>query len=263
MSIASEITRLQTAKAGLKTAIEAKGVTVPASTTLDGYPELVSAIPSGTASGDYREATKYTTKYELNLSGDQMLPERVSLSFAKGGSSTFKITGNWLDRGIRYLDIYDFQSNMSIDNLIVQCYNMDTITFVGDYDIVIKSMNVAFQYSNVKHIIGTLDVSSCASAWALNAYVGTDLYDITFKESTIKYNISFGACSHLNDASLISIANGLNETVTGQSLTLHATPKARCATLMGVNNSGTFEESSSGTLSLSDFITTIKGWTLS
>lgn len=49
MSIASEITRLQTAKAGLKTAIEAKGVTVLSSTTIDGYPALVSAIPSGGA----------------------------------------------------------------------------------------------------------------------------------------------------------------------------------------------------------------------
>ena len=44
MSIASEITRLQQAKADLKTAIEAKGVTVPASTTLDGYAALVDQI---------------------------------------------------------------------------------------------------------------------------------------------------------------------------------------------------------------------------
>lgn len=47
MSIASEIARLQTAKADLKTAIEAKGVTVSASDTLDDYPALVAAIPTG------------------------------------------------------------------------------------------------------------------------------------------------------------------------------------------------------------------------
>lgn len=52
MSIASEISRLQTAKAGLKTAIEGKGVTVPSATTLDGYPTLVSAIPSGGGGDD-------------------------------------------------------------------------------------------------------------------------------------------------------------------------------------------------------------------
>lgn len=48
MSIASEITRLQGAKADLKTAIEAKGVTVPPSTKLDGYADLVDDISTGT-----------------------------------------------------------------------------------------------------------------------------------------------------------------------------------------------------------------------
>ena len=47
MSIASEITRLQTAKADLKTAIEGKGVTVPSSAKLDAYPALVESISGG------------------------------------------------------------------------------------------------------------------------------------------------------------------------------------------------------------------------
>ena len=52
MSIATEITRLQTAKADLKTAIEGKGVTVPSATTLDGYAELVGDIESGGGGSD-------------------------------------------------------------------------------------------------------------------------------------------------------------------------------------------------------------------
>lgn len=44
MSIVSELRRLLQAKADLKAAIEAKGVTVPASTTLDGYAALVDQI---------------------------------------------------------------------------------------------------------------------------------------------------------------------------------------------------------------------------
>lgn len=47
MSIASEITRLQTAKSDLATSIAAKGVTVPAATTLDGYAALVDQIQQG------------------------------------------------------------------------------------------------------------------------------------------------------------------------------------------------------------------------
>lgn len=51
MSIASEITRLQNAKASIKTSIEGKGVTVPSSTTLDGYATLIDSISGGGGGG--------------------------------------------------------------------------------------------------------------------------------------------------------------------------------------------------------------------
>lgn len=47
MSIASEIARLQGAKADIKTAIEAKGVTVPSDATLDGYGDYIEQISGG------------------------------------------------------------------------------------------------------------------------------------------------------------------------------------------------------------------------
>ena len=47
MSIATEISRLQTAKADIKTAIEAKGVIVPSNATLDTYDTYVSQISGG------------------------------------------------------------------------------------------------------------------------------------------------------------------------------------------------------------------------
>lgn len=52
MSIATEITRLQTAKADIKTAIEAKGVTVPSSAKLDDYDTYVSQISGGGGTDD-------------------------------------------------------------------------------------------------------------------------------------------------------------------------------------------------------------------
>lgn len=47
MSIASEIQRLQSAKADLKTAIEAKGVTVPSNATIDTYDDYIAQITGG------------------------------------------------------------------------------------------------------------------------------------------------------------------------------------------------------------------------
>ena len=49
MAVADEITRIQGAKADLKTAIEAKGVTVPSSALIDDYPDYVDAIQQGSA----------------------------------------------------------------------------------------------------------------------------------------------------------------------------------------------------------------------
>lgn len=62
MSIASEITRLQQAKADIKTAIEGKGVTVPSSATLDSYDGYIDDIEQG-GGGDM---TNYYTKSETN-----------------------------------------------------------------------------------------------------------------------------------------------------------------------------------------------------
>lgn len=61
MSIASEITRLQGAKADLATAIEGKGVSVPSATKLDGYADLVDAISQGGGGGTMQsKSVSYT-----------------------------------------------------------------------------------------------------------------------------------------------------------------------------------------------------------
>lgn len=50
MSIGNEIDRLKSAKTALRAAIEAKGVSVPESSTIDSYTEYVAAIPNGVTS---------------------------------------------------------------------------------------------------------------------------------------------------------------------------------------------------------------------
>lgn len=65
MSVASEITRLQNAKASLKTAIEGKGVTVSSSTKLDGYADLVDSIQQGGGGGDDEVIEAYLSEDEV------------------------------------------------------------------------------------------------------------------------------------------------------------------------------------------------------
>lgn len=68
MSIASEISRLQQAKADIKTAIENKGVTVPSSATLDAYDGYIDDIPSG-GGGNWetiaRGMVDFTTEFQI------------------------------------------------------------------------------------------------------------------------------------------------------------------------------------------------------
>lgn len=59
MSIATEITRLQNAKAALKESIEAKGVTVEDIAKLDEYPALVDSIPQGSGGVEEKDVNFY------------------------------------------------------------------------------------------------------------------------------------------------------------------------------------------------------------
>ena len=57
MSIASEIERISDAKDDIRTAIQAKGVTVPASAKIDTYNTYVAAIQQGGGGGTYQAKT--------------------------------------------------------------------------------------------------------------------------------------------------------------------------------------------------------------
>lgn len=98
MSIASEITRLQGAKADLKTSIEAKGVAVPSATLISGYAALVDQISGGgglpdsdglvdlvIANGDMTESSssltlKYTPTYLLRYIPSTPVSNRSSMA---------------------------------------------------------------------------------------------------------------------------------------------------------------------------------------
>lgn len=67
MSIATEISRLQTAKADIKTAIEAKGVTVPSSAKIDVFDDYIAQIPT---EGSYQSKIVSPTESSQTVSPD-------------------------------------------------------------------------------------------------------------------------------------------------------------------------------------------------
>lgn len=75
MSIASEISRLQTAKADIKTAIENKGVTVADNLTISSYAPLIDEIETGAdiLNGIIRQYKAYTTGANVTVSANTFI----------------------------------------------------------------------------------------------------------------------------------------------------------------------------------------------
>ena len=152
----------------------------------------------------------------------------------------------------------------------------------------IIGMNYAFNNCKVPHITIRAETSSCtnfsdafagndnetffitvdgdaldlSSATSLDNMLGKRVKEIRFVADSAKISWTMNNCESISDNTLVSIANALDGTVTGKTLTIHATPKAKCQTLMGTVADGLFTADASGTVTLADFITNTKGWTL-
>jgi hypothetical protein len=104
-----------------------------------------------------------------------------------------------------------------------------------------------------------LNTSSCASfSFAFRNCLA--LKNISFYPSSIKANLSFSQSPLLSTASLLSIANGLDAASAPKTLTMHATSKTN---MNNINVDVTDGVATLGTTkTLTQFITTDKGWTI-
>ena len=107
MSVATEITRLQGAKADIKSAIEAKGVTVPANTLLDGYATLISQISGGGTTGlEYESGsfkpTNDIVRPEISFAKNHSVPPAILTFYDAGGTVSDQNTGI----AMTYIDVY-------------------------------------------------------------------------------------------------------------------------------------------------------------
>ena len=119
-------------------------------------------------------------------------------------------------------------------------------------------------------IKGIIDFSSATNINQMFRYCAA-LTNVEFVPNTLGIGTdayAFADCSSLSDATIISFANAMKA---GEfTLTIHATPKARCNEILGVVSTITdddgeyqfFTQDDAGTVTLTEFITTTKGWTL-
>ena len=146
MSIASEISRLQTAKTDIKTAIEAKGVTVPSSATIDTYDDYVAEISGGGSSADtealinlierditYIDIPSGTTSigvyafyYCTSLSGIT-IPNSVTSIGDGAFDSCSSLSSVNIPSGVTSIDSYAFASCTGLTSVIVEATTPPTL----------------------------------------------------------------------------------------------------------------------------------------
>ena len=89
MSIANEITRLQTAKSDIKTSIENKGVTIPSNEKIDNYSDYIDEIETGGQGTDDSDATLNSNSQLLSGVTAYAKGTKYTGSMENKGSKTF------------------------------------------------------------------------------------------------------------------------------------------------------------------------------
>jgi len=272
---------INTKKGGAAPNIEALSVTANGTYTapsgVDGYSPVTVDVPQ-----QGFDVLAYATNVEnlfANLnSGSIHLPNNLTLRFGPNISSLngfMKYSGHSSSGGTKltlYADGTITSLGSAFGPMHARAYETIEIGFDTSH---ITNWSGAFENNyGTKTILGELDCSAATNmSNAFSCYAGYDaggdaLRNITFKQNTIPVSTSFKGQKVLTNASLISIANGLNESVTGKSIELQAIPKATIQTLMGtvaLDETSTyhvFTADESGTVTLQDFITSTKGWTI-
>ncbi len=244
MSIATEIQRLQSAKANIKSAIENKGVTV-GDGTIDTYAEKIDEISSGDYDQGYEDGKNSVVDFMKYAKQIQFRPAAIikeEVIFDLDNGTTLAMFFN---------STLDDDDNIAVKNITVNCPNkidaMNSVFFCNrNYnDNVLEkvtlnvdtsactTIRLAFRGCRaLKTIDGTpLDLTKCtASNSTENAFQYCyALKDVAFVKETIQVSTSFVNSSLLSDKSIESIISGLADLTDGtaQTLTLHADVKAK------------------------------------
>lgn len=120
MSIASDVTRIESAKAAIKAAIEGKGVTVPDATLLDGMAALIESIETG-GGFDFSSVlagTMYAESGSYTVASDKT-KLRVPIS-AKPLSHILRMVLLWTDTDADVLGMFGFRGNAGAGSYGIQ-----------------------------------------------------------------------------------------------------------------------------------------------
>jgi hypothetical protein len=218
----------------------------------------------------YGKAEFNICKYLTNCGGlfqDAVLPKVVELDFSENTTFTNFMQGFFRASGVKHIVIKNLVSNkngIGFNSFLYLAPDVIDVTF-DNCDFAPATLeSLGRSCNNLEAIYGELDCSKITNTNGLSYWGSPKFREFRIKQNTINFgkaSANFGGYE-LSDETIVSIANGLNPLVTDQSLYLANINKAKLNTILGNNDNGTFVADENGSMTLMDFITTVKGWTV-
>jgi len=230
MSLSNEITRLQTAKSDLKSAIENKGVIVPSATKLDGYASLVDDIETITV-----DPISITSNGTYSApSGHAYSPVTVSVpTFTPTGTLSITENGTYNVEAFAQAEVMvsgggGGKESGIIDRTISGEYVNGEVTSIGNYAFAYCSNLTTVSFPQASYI-GTYAFYSCRSlitaSFPQASYIGSSAFQICLNLTTVSFpqasyigtyafyscrsliTVSFPQVSYIGDDAFYSCSN--------------------------------------------------------
>ena len=182
-TIAENLSRIQSAKTDIKTAIEAKGVTVPSSATIDTYDDYISQI--STSSSIPTNYTVYETDAEWGTPTNFTLKDTVTKIENNKYSYTDTLSAATLTSGVTKIGSYAFQYDTALCSVNIP----SSVTQLGS--------NVFYHVgtnNNAKFDVSNINLTNVVYS-SLYSYISLFSQSVIYGSLTIPSNILSGSSS--------------------------------------------------------------------
>lgn len=236
--------------------ITENGTYLPSADNADGYSSVSVDVQSGAVTMEYTPSSATALIGPGKYVGIDTIIQHATKATGVG-------KGFYSVEGVRKF-VFDAPLCTSLGDFAyryIDDYSLEEVEFRNIVKPITRFERAFYCRAGLKKITGyALDFSS--SIYNTDAFYNCkSLEELEVANNTINKVLSFKQSPNLTNATIISIANGLNSTTT-DTLTVHTDVFTKCGTIKGNVVDGNFMENASGTTTLSDFITSTKGWTL-
>lgn len=212
MSIADDLTRLQGAKADIKTAIEGKGVTVSSSAKLDDYADLIDSI-STTPTLQSKPATPSTSQQIITADNGYDGLSQVTVSAVTSSIDSDIVAGN-IKSGVNILGVTGnytgASATVATTTATVGSSNASSLAFTvsGKPKMFVVQISLASSGSYLTNSSTSTYLVSSVAGDGTNVYTTAVRYNSSGTRAAREYYYTTGSTSYNNGTFTVTAGNG-------------------------------------------------------